>query len=106
MFYQLTPNFTKLKETKGTVQNLGICALEMSNKNEVDSGILVFPQQTCSFTNTVIYLRCVEGTAKARVVPFIANAGGAASGGGGSSSGGDVETFDNDDINDIFNDKP
>lgn len=41
MFYQLTTGFTKLKETKGTVQNLGICALEMSNKNEVDSGNFV-----------------------------------------------------------------
>ena len=103
MFYQLTSQFKKINQTSGTVQNASIFTLEMSNKDEADSGILIYPKQACSFTNTPIYLRCIEGAAKARVVPFIANSGGTNAGGG--SSGGDVvETFDNDDLDDIFKD--
>lgn len=104
MIYQLSSKFTKIKETKGTVQNASIFTLEMSNKSEADSGILIYPKQICSFTGTTIYLRCIEGSAKVRVVPFLANSGGTSS--GGSSSAVDDETFDDGDIDDIFNDKP
>ena len=104
MIYRLSPDFIKIKETKGTVQNASIFTLEMSNKNEAGSGILIYPKQICSFANSTIYLRCIEGAAKARVVPFLANSGGTSS--GGSSSATDDETFDDSDIDDIFNDKP
>ena len=99
MIYQLTNKFKKISETVGTVQNASIFTVELSNKNEYDSGILLYPRQTYSFSNTTIYLRCIEGVAKVRVVPIVGTSG------SGSSSG-SVETFDNDDLDDIFNDNP
>ena len=81
MLYQLTNNFTRINESSGTVQNSSIFTIEVSNKNEVDSGILLYPRQSYSFNNTTIYLRCIEGAATVRVVTFGVNSG---SGGGGN----------------------
>ena len=83
MLYQLTNNFTRINELSGTVQNSSIFTVEMSNKNEIDSGILLYPRQSYSFSNTTIYLRCIEGAATVRVVTFGVNSG---SGGGGGGS--------------------
>lgn len=94
MLYLLSKEFTKISTTTGTVQNASkICTLEMSNTNTPDSGILIYLLQKVSFVNKTIYLRCVDGWAKARVVDFIINAGGIITsssssdtqGGGGSS---------------------
>lgn len=82
MLYQLNNKFTKINELSGTVQNSSIFTVEMSNKNEIDSGILLYPRQSYSFSNTTIYLRCIEGAATVRVVTFGVNSG---SGGGGGS---------------------
>ena len=66
MFYQLTSDFLKLNETTGTVQNSSVFTIELSNKKEFDSGILLFPRQYYSFSNTTLYARCIEGAVKKR----------------------------------------
>ena len=71
MKYLISKDFTKIDETSGTVQNSGSSGtIEMSETNEPDTGVLLYPQQKHSFRDAVIYLRCIDGWAEARVVPF------------------------------------
>lgn len=86
MIYQLTNEFRKLNEKSGTVQNSSVFTVELSNKKEFDSGILLFPRQYYSFSGETLYARCIEGTVKIRVVPFIVSQGSGGSSGGSSSS--------------------
>lgn len=93
MFYQLTSQFQRLNETSGTVQNSSVFTVEISNKAEIDSGILIFPRQYYSYSGETLYARCIEGEVKIRVVPFIVGQGtgtGGGSGSSGSGSGADV----------------
>ena len=65
---QLSKEFTKLSETTGTVQNTSDkFTLELSNKNELNSGIFIYPHRQCSFKNTQVYLRCVNGYVVANI---------------------------------------
>ena len=102
MRYLLSKEFTKISETSGTVQNASrIRTLEMSETTEPSKGILIPPLRTHTFTGTTIYLRCVDGWAQARVVPFIVDGGGGASSSSDSSS--DFDSFNQQDVDDIFN---
>ena len=65
---QLFKKFTKLSETTGTIQNTSDKFMpERSNKNELNSGIFIYPHRQCSFKNTQVYLRCVNGYVIANV---------------------------------------
>lgn len=76
MIYTINSEFTKLNETQGTVQNSSNgCTLELSDSNVPDSGILIYPLNKVSFSGEK-YLRCVDGAAWARVVPFVLDAEG------------------------------
>ena len=115
MLYSLTTEFIKLNETQGTVQNSSnIFTLELSDSNEIDSGVLIYPLNQLSFSGTK-YLRCVDGNTQARVVSFAeitASSGSAVddtadviddiwNNAGGSSS---LESDEfSDALNDIFN---
>ena len=101
MRYTVTTDFIKISETVGTIQNLShIYNIEVSNKAELDSGILLHPLNKFTFNDETIFLRCVDGTAEVRVVPFLVDTfGGTVQGG---TSGG-FDTFDDSDVDDIFN---
>ena len=72
MLYNVTNIFIKINETSGAIQNTSyIYDIEVSDKAECDSGILLFPLNTIFFKGD-IYARCVDdkGQAEARVVSF------------------------------------
>lgn len=71
MLYSLTGEFTQIAETTGTIQNSShVGTIEMSTSDTPDSGILIYPLQKVSFSDQTIYLRCIDGYAEARVLPF------------------------------------
>lgn len=71
MKYLLSKQFTQITETTGTIQNSShVGTIEMSTSNTPDSGILIYPLQKVSFSDQTIYLRCIDGYAEARVLPF------------------------------------
>lgn len=98
MFYQLTNNFQKLTEKSGTVQNSSIFTVEISNEQEADSGILLYPRQYYSYSDETLYARCIEGSVKIRVVPFIVSQGSGGSSGSGSSDSGSSSSDVPDDM--------
>ena len=102
MRYSLSKDFIKINETTGTVQNPSqIRTLEMSENNTPNSGLLIPPLQAHTFVGTTIYLRCIDGLAEARVVPFLVDVGSAnVSVVSGDSSG--FDNFDQSDVDDIF----
>ena len=82
MIYNVTNNFIAVNETAGTIQNSSYAySVEVSNKPENDSGILLFPLNKFTFSGTKLYMRCVDGGARARirVVPFMLDYSGTAS---------------------------
>lgn len=103
MLYRVNSDFIKISETSGTIQNTSrVFDLEVSNQPEPNSGIILFGLNKFSFSNETIYLRCIDGVADVRVVPFVTDS----SGGGSSSTSGDNFTDDSDmenAFNDIFN---
>lgn len=71
MQYLLTKDFTQIEETSGTVQNTDKGAvIEISDTPTVGTGILIYPLQKHTFRDTTVWLRCIDGWAEARVVPF------------------------------------
>ena len=77
MIYNVTDHFVQINETSGTIQNTSyIFDVEISNKAEIDSGILLFPLNKVSFSNQSLFARCIGGYAQIRVVPFILDGGG------------------------------
>ena len=81
MIYNVTNKFTLLAESAGTIQNNSyIYPVEVSDRAEADSGILLYPLNKFSFSGTKLYMRCVDGGAWAeiRVVPFVVDFGGSA----------------------------
>ena len=79
MIYNVTNEFTQLAESAGTIQNNSyVYPVEVSDRAEADSGILLYPLNKFSFSGTKLYMRCVDGGAWAeiRVVPFTLDFGG------------------------------
>lgn len=71
MIYRVASEFLKINETSGTIQNTShVHTLEISDKAESDSGILLFPLNQFTFSGEK-YLRCIDnGTIAVRVVSF------------------------------------
>lgn len=84
MKYIINDQFTKINETKGTIQNISsVFSVEVYNKAEADTGIILYPLNKFTFSGEDIYLRCAAGGwAEVRVIPFIVDAGGVISSGG------------------------
>ena len=101
MRYVVSGEFTKISETSGTIQNVGnVYPVEVSDKAEADSGLLLYPLNKISFVDKTLYARCVEVEAvEICVVPFVVDMGIGASS-SGSTSG--FDTFDQSDVDDIF----
>ena len=105
MIYHVTNQFVPINETSGTIQNSGfIHDVEVSDKPEVNSGILLRPHDKISFSGTTLYMRCVDENSAVdiRVVPFFINAG-TNSGGGSSTDDYTQDDAANDIINDAWN---
>ena len=99
MRYTVTNDFIKINETKGTVQNLSqVNAVEVSDKAELNSGILLYPLNKFTFCDETIYLRCTGEIAEVSVVPFIVDAFAGISGTSSISS----DSFNQTDVDDIF----
>ena len=74
MRYNVTNELTKISETAGTIQNVSnVYPVEVSDKAEAGSGILLFPLNQFSFNAPTLYMRCTDagGWAECRVVTFI-----------------------------------
>lgn len=104
MKYYAKDTFTQISETSGTIQNASrIYNVEISNQAVVDSGILLFPLNKFSFSDTTLYIRCADkgGWAEIRVVPFLVDFGTASSGGSSSvdSTDADVDAMIADALN-------
>ena len=102
MFYYLKNEFVEVTEPAGIIQNLSPYTIEVSATNTKNSGDLLLPNQTYFFNSTPIYMRCIDGTAKTRVItssnnsccnanllcPCCDGSGSGSGGGSGSGSGG------------------
>ena len=74
MRYKVTNEFIKINESQGTIQNTSqIYTVEVSNQNVVDSGALLYPLNQISFSDTPIYLRCVDSGGWAAIRVFNLN---------------------------------
>lgn len=105
MRYNVTGEFTKISETTGTIQNVSNYSVEVSDKAEAGSGILLYPLNKFSFNEVVLFMRCVDvgGRAEILVTPFTVDMGIGVISGGGSSSG--TQSFnDSTDVDDVFKD--
>lgn len=100
MQYIVTGEFVKINETTGTIQNNSQSEdVEISDKAQAGSGIILHNLNKYSFSGVSLYARCVSGGwAVINVVPFVVDAGGVVSGG----SSGVTESFNQGDIDDIF----
>lgn len=68
MFYYLKSDFVEVTEPAGIIQNLSPYTIEVSTTNTEGSGDLLLPNQTYFFNTAPIYMRCIDGTAKTRVI--------------------------------------
>ena len=79
----------------------------MSTSNTPDSGILIAPLQRITFSGRTIYLRCIDGWAEARVVPFIVDSGGGSSSSdtqGGGSTVDDSQIITDEEVDQLLDD--
>ena len=105
LIYEVTNEFLKISETKGTIQNTSaINTVEVSDSAAQNSGFFLYPLSKISFNEPAIYLRCVENNASAyvRVVPFVVDSGGTVGGGTGSST--DSAVASDEEIDDLLDD--
>lgn len=105
MRYEVTSDFIKISETSGTIQNVSnVYPVEVSDKAEAGSGILLFPLNKFSFSETVLFMRCAEtgGRAEILVTPFTVDMGVGVISGGAST--GNHSLNDSTDVDDIFKD--
>ena len=106
LIYEVTNEFLKINETKGTIQNTSaINTVEVSDSAAQNSGFFLYPLSKISFNEPAIYLRCVENNASAyvRVVSFVVDSGGSV-GGGSSSSSSDSSVASDEEIDDLLDD--
>ena len=66
-YLYLKKDFTEIAETTGIIQNLSPFTLEVSTTDEPDSGFPILPHKNYFFDEPV-YVRCIDGIAKARVI--------------------------------------
>ncbi len=105
MLYTVTNDFIKINESSGTIQNNSqIYDVEISHKQEVGSGILLRALNKFTFTNQTLFARCTSknGFATVNVVPFIVDSGAITVNGGSSAVVDNPDSFNDDDLNDIF----
>ena len=84
MLYNISDEFTKISQTRGTIQNTSQCySVEISDNAVTGNGFLLYPFRCVSFTGN-IFARCAErgGHVRINVVSFVVNASGNSSGGG------------------------
>jgi len=99
--YVATKNFTRIGESAGTIQNSSpLYTVEISDRNETGSGILLYPKEKVTVRGSPIYIRCIDGAAYVNVVTFVV----AQSEGGSSSSTDDTQTASDDAVDGIIND--
>ena len=67
LYLHLKKDFVWLEEPTGIIQNLSPFTLEVSTTDEPDSGIPILPHKN-HFFNEPVYVRCIDGVAKARVI--------------------------------------
>lgn len=67
LYLYLKKDFAAINETTGIIQNLSPFTLEVSATGTTDDAIPILPHQDYFFDEP-IYARCVDGTAKARVI--------------------------------------
>lgn len=68
MLYYLKNEFAEINKPAGIIQNLSPFTLEVSYTDEPNSGTMIFPHQSHYFSDAPVYVRCVDGTAKTRVI--------------------------------------
>ena len=73
MLYNVASSFVKIDETQGIIQNASSGnSIEVSDTGVADSGIILKPGESLSFTDTSIYVRTIGNKSSAvRVVPFV-----------------------------------
>lgn len=73
MLYEVASSFVKIDETQGIVQNASSGNdIEVSAEATTNSGIILKPGESLSFSNTDIYVRTIGNKNSAvRVVPFV-----------------------------------
>ena len=78
MILEVAKEFKPLGITSGIIQNTStISTLEISDTNEFGSGIFIYPLCEHAFTDKTLYVRCIDGTARVRIVePFELNSNG------------------------------
>ena len=105
MRYIATKEFQKINVTSGTIQNASYNVVEVSNKAEAGSGILLLPMNSFTFSGQSLYVRCLEGGGAAvNVVSFAVDSGGNSIGGGGVSSVDDSQISTDEEIGDLLDD--
>ena len=68
MLYHLKSAFVQIDEPAGIIQNLSPFTLEVSTTDKENSGDLLLPHQTYFFNTAPIFVRCIDGIAKTRIV--------------------------------------
>ena len=69
MIYNATNDFIQLPVTSGTIQNNSyVYTVEISNQAVVNSGILLFPLNKFSFSDTTLYIRCADKGGRAAIL--------------------------------------
>lgn len=103
MRYNVTSEFVKISETSGTIQNVSnVYPVEVSDKAEAGSGILLYPLNRFSFNEALLFVRCIDsnGHAEILVTPFVVDMGVGVISGGASS--GTQSLNDTTDVEDVF----
>lgn len=85
MRYELTDDFIKIAESSGTIVNISNARVEISEKQEARSGIILYPRKEYSFEDITLYARREAGDSS----PAAIAVGPLASGGSGSGTSDD-----------------
>lgn len=99
LVYHVSKEFVRIEDVSGTIQNVSnVYTVEVSDRAVENSGVLIFPLNQLAFCGQ-LFMRCTDGFAEVRVVPF-------GQGGGISAVTLDGETYNvatASDISDMLN---
>lgn len=71
MIYEISEEYDSIDESTGTLQNTSLIhTIEVANKPDADNGILLYPRQKIVFSELSLWVRCLDGTAYVRVIPY------------------------------------